>query len=59
VGIDEALQHVCEVLHSVYSAIGTGATECAAHHGMALEPFGADWYHYIGQGKYLEPLITT
>jgi trehalose-6-phosphatase len=25
------------------SANSTGARECAAHHGMALEPFSANW----------------
>jgi hypothetical protein len=25
------------------SANSTGARECAAHHGMALEPFNANW----------------
>jgi hypothetical protein len=33
---------------------GTGAKECAAHRGMELEHFSANWYHYVGQGTYRE-----
>ncbi len=39
---DEALQIVCEVLYIVY-ANSTGARECVAQHGMALEPFSTNW----------------
>jgi hypothetical protein len=28
---------------TLFSAKGIGARECAAHHGMALEPFSANW----------------
>jgi hypothetical protein len=38
--ISEALQVVCEVL---FIARGIGTRECAAHHGIALEPFSANW----------------
>jgi hypothetical protein len=38
--ISEALQVVCEVL---FIAKGIGTRECAAHHGMALQPFSANW----------------
>jgi hypothetical protein len=42
-GIGEALQIVCEVLHTVLSsAKSTCAKECAAHHGLAREPFSAN-----------------
>ncbi len=40
--ISEALQVVCEVMCTVYRQ-GIGARECAAHHGMGLEPFSANW----------------
>jgi hypothetical protein len=28
---------------TLFSANSTGARECAAHHGIALEPFSANW----------------
>jgi hypothetical protein len=36
----EAVQLVCKVLYTVNSI---GARECAAHHGIELEPLSADW----------------
>jgi hypothetical protein len=39
--IGEALQIVCEVLHTVQHQY-TGARECSAHHGMALDRFSAN-----------------
>ncbi len=41
---------------TLFGTNGTGARECAAHHVMAVEPFNANWYHYIGEGKYREAL---
>jgi hypothetical protein len=40
--IGEALQIVYEVLHIVSANI-ICARECAAHHGMTLESFSANW----------------
>jgi hypothetical protein len=41
--IGEALLIVYEVLCTLSSANGSGARECAPHHGMALESFSANW----------------
>ncbi len=40
--ISEALQIVMKCC-TLFSAKSIGAIECAAHHGMALEPFSANW----------------
>jgi hypothetical protein len=40
--ISEALQVFVKCC-TLFSAKGIGARECAAHHGMALEPFSANW----------------
>ncbi len=29
--------------YTLFTANSIGARECAAHHGMALEPFSANW----------------
>ncbi len=40
--ISEALQIVMKCC-TLFSANSIGDIECAAHHGMALEPFSANW----------------
>jgi hypothetical protein len=39
--ISEALQVFVKCC-TLYSAYGIGTRECAAHHGVALEPFSAN-----------------
>jgi hypothetical protein len=41
-GIGEALQIVCECC-TLSSTNSTGARECVALHGMAPDPFSANW----------------